>query len=239
MVEMMLDVDLSKLSVLFIGAGAVASRKLSHFDQMPREIHIVAETFSKECALALTELIGYVSGDALKLAEFETFFQNEGVHIFDVRGDRNRLTLDRRRFRDDDIDKSDVIFCCTNNSILNEKIATAAIPKGKLVNNSSDSNYSSFRNVAVKQYENFAVGVSGRVAVPVLTKWICDLATRSLSMEHDQFMGICAKVRNDIKLEGKQVRDGGWTSVIASRALEFIIADEENLAVSEIKQCLL
>lgn len=239
---MIVDLDISKLKVLFIGAGEITARKLTNLCNVPNELRIVSESFSASAESSILTLVSTSDMRHNSIDELREFFRDRAALKFEAHAQRSIFILERCKIGelgDGEVLKSDLIFCCTNDKLINHDIATFALKHGKIVNNVSEMASSNMRNVATKRYRHFSLAVSSKVPVPALSKWICEMAGSKLLPELDEFVRVCSKVRTDIKLEGRRVRDGGWNLVMASKAFELIVADEENLAISEIRQCLL
>lgn len=237
---MIIDLDFSNLKVLIVGAGTIANRKLQMFDTVPRELRIIATHYLDPIQETLSNLVRDLCIPDDLNVKLNRFFQEvSSQSLIQIELGSVRVVLERREVTDNDLGESDYILCCTDDSELNHRIASLSRSNYRLVNDVSGSQYGNVRNVAITQFENFVVAVSSRGSAPFISKWICEQASRNLGPELDEFVRICTKVRKEIRLEGRRVRDGGWESVTASNALALIIADEENLAVSEIRQCLL
>ena len=238
---MLLDVDLSAASVLFVGAGKIAGRRLERFDSKPTRIRVVAKEYSDEFLNALVglyreELADHGVDSAVALGGLLELSNEKPSLRFDL--GISRLEIFRRSYDERDLDGFGVVFVCSDDRELNRKVANAQKSHGLFVNNASDGKGGNLRTVASSVFANLEIGVLSFEGVPALSSWICQELAKNISDELDRFVGLCAQVRAEAKKSGKGPREGAWEAVLNSRALEYLGSGDNDLAIGEIRKCL-
>ena len=237
---MMMELDLGSTSVLIVGAGRVAARKLSAMGDLPATLRVVAPQFSIAFVDALHSKLANVDRSVFAAISQQDWLESQGEVarvVFDTRG--KTVELIRRAFQDGDLHGCPVVFAASSDEVLNGRIAEVQKGLGFFVSDASNANSGNLRSVANAKFDNLEVGVASYDAVPVVSRWICGKLAEQVSPALDRFVGLCAKVRDEAKRVGISARDGAWDQVLSSNALALLETGDDELAMGEIRRCLL
>ncbi len=237
---MMMELDFGATSVLMVGAGRVAARKLLAMGDLPGTLRVVAPQFSAAFVDLLASMATNIDRSVFTAISQRDWLESQGDVarvVFDTRG--KTVELIRRAFRDGDLDGCPVVFATSSDATLNGRIAVAQKSLGFFVSDASNASSGNLRSVANAKFENLEVGVASNDAVPAVSRWICGKLAEQVSPALDRFVGLCARVREEAKRVGISTRDGAWDQVLSSNALALLETGDDELAMGEIRRCLL
>ncbi len=237
---MLAELDFGTLPVLIVGAGTVATRKLVSMVTLPAHLKVVSPQFSPDFIASLASLVAgcdLAASEAISQHNWIEFSNEVQDIVFDLEG--KKLEISVRKFQEADLHGFSVVFAASDDVLLNGEIARRQISKGLLVNDASSASSGNLRSVANARFAHLEVGVASLGTAPAVTRWICGKLAEQVSPALDRFVGLCAEVRDEARRNGIAARPGAWDSVLGSDALALLENGDEELAIGEIRQCLL
>ena len=144
-----------------------------------------------------------------------------------------------RPFEESDLLGHDLVFAATSDPFLNSEIARLAGELGILVNNVSQSDDSTFTNVAVVHRGGISIGVSSNPKVPGFSMAIGKLIEEVLPENIDRLLVLAADVRSKALSYGHSTDGLDWIKVLNSRVFEYIRMGDFSQAEESLMECLL
>lgn len=176
-----LYIDLSKWHCLVVGAGAVGRRKIS--------------TLLKAHALSITVLDSYLQAE-----DFYALYQQE-------HGLMPQVNFIQRNFREEDLTNIRLVFSCTSQSFVNERIATLCAEKNILCNLSEGVSRGDCIVPAHVESDKILLALSSSGASPALVKVLKEDLQDWIGTEYSPFLKFMEEIRS-ICMSEEAIKEG-------------------------------
>lgn len=171
-----------------------------------------------------------------------TAFGADDIRVLDMApGDFGpNVRFEARPFREDDLDGVFLVFCCTSDGALNQRIGTLCQQRGILCNVADDPALSSFTVPATVRQGDLTLAISTGGHSPALSKRLRQELEAHFGERYGRFITLMGRVRALVLAMGTETEQNSdvFRALVDSRLLDALEQNDLSLAGDELRRVL-
>ncbi len=153
---------------------------------------------------------------------------------------KTSVRYERRAFAEADLDGAFLVFCCTSDRALNERIGTLCRERGILCNVADAPELSSFTVPATVCQGELTLAISTGGHSPALSKRLRQELEEHFGERYGRFLTLMGRVRALVLALGRETEQNSevFRALVESRLLDALEQRDETLARAELRRTL-